>query len=462
MSTSSLSVGATSAAPITIQGLASGLETSAIINALMQAEREPVTHLSAQQAKVKAAESELQSVQSALQKLAQEGSELAVSGAFESTQAASSNEPARVSATASDGAAVGGYEVEVTQLANSAQRTFAFTSPSKAQTVSIDGHEFQLSAGESAKQLASAINGSSSATVYAVVLEGGQLVLSDRATGKSSEFIHVSGEALTEVPETAKEGRNAIFKVDGVEGSSSSNTVADAIPGVTLTLGGLTANGPVTIDVQPPGLEASVVEAKLQAFISLYNSTVETIQTQLSTRPPSNPSSSEYSIGTLFADPELTNLLDDMRTSMYEPIKGLEADMSSPFDIGVSTGAPSSGGSSQASLEGLLTLDPAKLAEAVQSNPAGVQKMLTQFSQGLQLTIEGVSAAGGTMEARINGDASQVTQLQSQISSLDEILLVREKALQQTYAQLEGVLAQNTNQDNYLIEQAEALSNSKS
>ncbi|HUB73325.1 MAG TPA: flagellar filament capping protein FliD [Solirubrobacteraceae bacterium] len=461
MSSSPLSVGSTSGAPITVQGLASGLETSAIINALMQAEREPVTHLSAQQAKVKAAESELQSVQSALQTLAQESSELALSGAFESKQQVSSNEPARVSATASDGAAVGGYEVQVTQLANSAQRTFAFTSPGKASTISIDGQEFNLSAGETAKQLASAVNGSSSATVYAVVLEDGDLVLSDRATGKSSEFIQVSGEALTEVAGTAREGRDAIFKIDGVEGSSSSNTVTDAIPGVTLTLGGLTSNGPVTIDVQPPGLEVSGVEAKLQAFIQLYNSTVETIQTQLATRPPANPSSSEYGVGTLFADPELTNLLDDMRASMYEPLKGLEAEMSSPFDIGVSTGAPSGGGASQSSLEGLLTLEPAKLAEAIQANPSGVQKMLAQFSQGLQLTIEDVSAAGGTMEARINGDASQVTQLQSQISSLDEILLVREKALQETYAQLEGVLAQNTNQDNYLIEQAEALSKAK-
>ncbi len=43
----------------------------------------------------------------------------------------------------SGGAGIGGYEVEVTQLANSAQRTFTFTSPSSEETISIDGQEFQ-------------------------------------------------------------------------------------------------------------------------------------------------------------------------------------------------------------------------------------------------------------------------------------------------------------------------------
>ena len=39
----------------------------------------------------------------------------------------------------------------------------------------------------------------------------------------------------------------------------------------------------MTIDVQAPGPSASAVEAQVQAFVKLYNSTVESIQTQLST-----------------------------------------------------------------------------------------------------------------------------------------------------------------------------------
>ena len=78
-----------------------------------------------------------------------------------------------------------------------------------------------------------------------------------------------------------KEGKNAEYSVDGVAGTSASNTVTNAIAGVTLTLGGLTTTGPVTIDVQAPGASVSAVEAQVQSFVKLYNSTVEAIQKQL-------------------------------------------------------------------------------------------------------------------------------------------------------------------------------------
>ena len=210
MSTSSLGVNSAAGAPITISGLASGLETSKIIAALMAAEREPVTHLSNEQAKLQAEQTQLQSIQSSLQQLASAVSELSLPSLFESPQTVTSNEPARVSATTTSGAAVGGYEVEVTQLANSAQRTFTFASPSSEQAITIDGHEFQIKAGESVKELASAINADSNATVYAAALETGTVVLSNRATGNTgSEFIKVTdpGGALTERAGTAKEAR---------------------------------------------------------------------------------------------------------------------------------------------------------------------------------------------------------------------------------------------------------------
>lgn len=357
---------------------------------------------------------------------------------------------------------MGGYEVEVTKLASSAQRTFTFTSPTKEETITIEGEKFTVKAGESAEEFASKIDTDSSASVYAAALENGSVVLSSRATGNTgSEFIKVSdpGTTLVERPGTERPGKDAEFTVDGVPGSSSSNTVTDAIAGVTLTLSGLTPTGPVTIDVQPPGPNASAVEAQVQSFVRLYNLTVEAIQTQIQTKPPAKvQSTGEYSTGILFGDVELTDLLDGMRDTMYEPAAGLEAGMSSPFDIGISTGAPSgSGTSSQASLEGLLTLDPEKLTEAVKSNPAGVETMLQQWSQGLQGMVDAAGGPGGTIEARVTGDGSQITQLTSQIATMNEMLAQRERALQATYAQLEAVISRNTAQGDWLTSQEESL-----
>jgi flagellar hook-associated protein 2 len=427
----------------------------------MAVEREPVTRMTDAQEKLQGQQKELETVQSSLQQLALAASEFSMPSLFETSQAVISSEPTRVSAATSDGAGIGGYEIEVTQLANSAQRTFTFTSPAAEDTLTIDGNSFTVKAGESAKELADTINSDSSSTVYAAVLEGDTLVLSNRATGNTgTEFIQVSdpGGALVEKAGTAKEGKDAEYKLDGVAGTSASNTVSNAIAGVTLTLNGLTTTGPVTINVQAPGASVSTVEAKVQSFIKLYNSTVEAIQKQLSTKPIAKPTSaSEYGTGTLFGDFELESLLSNMRQSMYEPIAGLAAEMSSPANIGISTGAASAGGASQASIEGLLTLSSTKLAEAVQTNPAGVQQMLEKWSQGLQSTLEAVAGPGGTLEARTNGDTTQITELTSQITTMNEMLALREKALQATYAQLESAISQNTSQADWLTSQEASL-----
>jgi flagellar hook-associated protein 2 len=439
--------------------LASGLDTSSIIAALMSVEREPVTHLTNQETRLQAEGTQLQSIQASLQQLSFSAAEFVLPSLYETSQTVTSSEPSRVEAAVTGGAGVGGYEIEVTQLANSAQRTFTLTSPAGEESITIDGQKFTIQAGEDAKDLASAINASSSSTVYAAVLEGETLVLSNRATGATEGgFIKVTGAALSEVAGTAREGVDAEFTVDGVAHASSSNTVTNAVAGLSLTLTGLTPKGPVTLDVQPPSVSAKQVEAQLQSFIKLYNSTVSAIETQVSTKPPVRPTqAAEFSTGTLFGDQELVGLLDSMRASMYEPIAGLSGELTSPFDVGLSTGAPSAAGASQSSVEGLLTLDPEKLTQAINSNPAGVKQMLQQWSSNLQQLVNNAAEPGGAIEARTRGDGEQVTQLTTRINSLNEQLALREKALQATYAELESVISKNSSQSSWLTQQTEAM-----
>jgi flagellar hook-associated protein 2 len=456
MSTGSLDTSTGSLLSVT--GLASGLDTGSIISALMAAQRLPVTRMTNQQTKLQAEETEMQTLKNSLQQLSFAAADLNLPSLFESSQTVTSSDPARIGATTTSGAGVGGYEVEVTRLANSAQRTFTFTSPAAEESIAIDGQEFTVKAGETAKELAKAITASSKATVYAAALSNGEIVLSDRETGATEgSFIEVSGAALSEVEGSAKEGHDAEFSVDGVAGTSASNTVTDAIAGVTLTLQGLTTTGAVTIDVQPPGASVANVEEKVQAFISLYNSTVEAIETQLTTKPIDNPQHpEELSTGTLFGDPELQALLSNMRTAMYEPIAGLEAGMSSPSDIGVTTGKPA-GTTSHSTLEGLLTLNANTLAEAVKANPAAAQQMLQQWSQKIQTTINAVGGPTGGLASRVNGDADQVTELARQITNMNELLAQKEKALQATYAKLEAAISQTSAQSSWLTRQTESM-----
>ncbi len=133
--------------PINITGLSSGLDTNSIITALLNAERIPITQLTHQQEKLQGQASALASMQSSMRALSFAAFEFRLGTLFENSQAVSSSEPLRVSAATTTGAGVGGYEVEVSQLANSAQRTFTFTPPAGEDTVTIDGGEYTLKAG---------------------------------------------------------------------------------------------------------------------------------------------------------------------------------------------------------------------------------------------------------------------------------------------------------------------------
>ncbi len=82
-STGALSTGTSTGSPITFTGLASGLDTSSIVAALMAVDREPVAHLTAEQSKLAAQQTTLGSIQSSLQKLSFAASEFALPSLFE-------------------------------------------------------------------------------------------------------------------------------------------------------------------------------------------------------------------------------------------------------------------------------------------------------------------------------------------------------------------------------------------
>lgn len=444
---------------ISLTGLASGLNTSSIISALIAAERQPVTQMTIRQEKLQASQGVLAELKGSLQRLSFAVSELALPSLFESGQTASSSEPLRIEATVTSGAAVGGYQVEVKQLATAARRSFTFASPAAEETVTVEGREYKIAAGATAQSLAAKINADGSGKVWAAVTETNTIALSMRETGASgAEYVKVTGASLTEVAGSAHEGHDAEYAVDGAAGTSHTNTLKGAIPGVTLTLKGVTTtSGPVTVDVQPPAPSVSGIESQIQSFVKLYNSTVESIEKQLTTKPPKGArSASEYAIGTLFGNTALSGFLGKMRASMYQAIGGLPAEMASPADIGLSPGA-ATGSSSQAAVEGQLKLDPTKLANAVQSNPAGAKAMLAHWATGLQSLIETVGGPGGMLETSISSDEGQFQELRRRISAMNAAIEVHQADLVQTYAKLEGIISRNSSQNSWLASQSEGL-----
>jgi flagellar hook-associated protein 2 len=462
MSTSA--IGSASAPPLKIQGLGSGLKTEEIISELMSIERRPVTRLEQEQTLQQAQETALRGLQTSLQSLAFSAGELKSPTLFGEAQTVTSSESSRVSASiVGTGAAIGGYEVEVTQLAAASQRTFAFKSPEAEQALSIDGHEVKLSAGESITELVDSINTDSESSVYAAAVNGETVVLSDRATGNTgSGFIEVSDPSgtLTEKAGTAKEGRNAAYSIDGVPGSASSDTLTEAIPGVTMTLSALTTTGPVTINVAPPAPETTKITEQVKAFVKQYNSTLEAIEHEVETKPAAGlQAEAEKTAGRLFGDTELTGLMASMRQTIYTPVEGLPATMSSLASIGVSTGAASGASPySQSAVEGKLTIDEAQLEEAVKSNPGGVEKMLQQWGTSFEGLLNAYAEPGtGTLANRVSGDESEASYMGQQITTLTESLAVRQQGLEARYVALETAMSKISSQSSWLASQLASL-----
>jgi flagellar hook-associated protein 2 len=290
--------------------------------------------------------------------------------------------------------------------------------------------------------------------VYAAATNSGTVVFSSRATGASSAVsVSDSGGALA--VQSSKAGQDALFSIDGVNGSSSSNTVTNAIGGVTLTLTGVTTtSGPVTVNVGAPAPNASNIQSAINTFVTQYNKVISDVQTQLKQQP----STSDPTQGTLYGDPELTDLLTSMRSMMYTGGAGLPAGAATMDDIGVSTGATTgSGAESQSALAGNLTLNATTLTNMLQSNASGVKAILGSWSSRFVGIVDNASDPGGTIAAQISGDSSEISTLGNRISSMQSALNDKQNFLVQQFAQLEAALASNQSQSSWLTSQIASL-----
>jgi flagellar hook-associated protein 2 len=473
-----------SGTPLQVTGLASGLDTNAIVNALMASQQQQVTNLTNQQSGLTAMNTQLQAIQAALTKVADDAQALGNPSLFAYTQTISSTNPTLIGATATsnNGAVVGGYQVSVTQLASACQRTFQFTSPSSADTVTIDGQQISLAAGASAQDLVNAINSNQNASVWATVTaapSGGPatVVLSDRATGApatAGNFIAASDTAgsLTEETQFAQAGVDAEYTINGgATQYSSSNTISGAavsgtpnsttnsgatqtIPGVSLSLNGVTGSTPVTVTVGSPAPSTQNIQTAVQQFITDYNSAISTIQTQLTQAP----SSSDPTQGTLFGDSDLQQLLSNMREQMDATVGGLTGSITSMLDIGVSTGAASgSSAPSQSSISGNLTLDASALTQALTSNGSAVKSMLQSWSINFSFMVDNEASPGGTIDSRVQGDDTQINYLTTQISNLNAANAAKQQQLVNEFAQMEAELSSSQSTSSWLTSQINAL-----
>jgi|GEM_PF-1873178 len=245
----------------------STLDVPGIVSQLMEVANQPITKLDSKISKSNVKISTLGMIKGSLSTLQAALTDLQTPANFSGMSAKFSADGV-ATATVSSSAVAGSYQMEVTQLARaSITNVSGFTT--SADALAWYNHASQA-----------AVKSSADATVLMTSTGNYVLSLKAKATGTAAAFSVTLSAGDVAAGKTSSQYQTALdaqFKLNGVSFTRSSNTVTDALTGVTLnlaaasgttTVGGVTTTIPVTMTVANA---ASAARPKLDAFVKAYN-----------------------------------------------------------------------------------------------------------------------------------------------------------------------------------------------
>ena len=448
-------------AGLSLGGLSSGLDTQAIIDQLMAVDRAPETRMKVQQSVLQARQTALNDIGTRVRNLLATAKSLGDVATWADTQTLDASDATKLTATRLSGAAPGGHEINVSTLARSEQRSYAFQPG--AATLTIGAATVNLTADDDGQVAADKINAAPSSPVYAVWVQDplgdrtkDRLVLTRKDTGEFDQAdLGVSGAAWT-ASETYAAGVNAAFTVDGGQVQySKSNVVKSAIPGLQLTF---KATGTSSVSVTPPGPDQDAVQKKLQDFVDQYNSTVDFIRGKLTEKKvPNATTTTDATKGVLFGDTQLTGLLTQLR-SMVADKTGVSGSVQRLADIGISTGSGSGGAASTDAIAGKLTFDTAKFADAFESGRLDIKAFMTDPTSGIARKLTTLldpvaKPTSGLLDIRAKQAGDQSDDIDEQIAALEVRLSAQQDRLNAQFTAMEQALAQSQSQGSWLSAQ---------
>lgn len=435
-------------------GLASGLDSNAIIDQLVKLESAPLDQLRARQSGIKTQISALADIASKLSELGSAASDLASNGVLGAKSVSTNYAFAAVPGT---GATPGRYSVEVVQLARASKwRSIAFASgashPAGVLQLTVQGKTYdpvQVKPGTSLADVAAALR-AQGAPISVVVLNDGRdsyLSITARDTGLPSgggaavavDFDPAVAPAEGDPPtyDQIQTARNASVRVDGLLFSRAANTISDAIPGTTLTL--KTEAAPVEDLVVATDLEAT--QARLQKFVDAYNGVMKLVQRQL------HPSQTTDRGASLAGDAAVRTLQSKLQGLLTTKV-GLST-VRTLADLAVKTARDGSLSVDAGRLEAAVARDPAA-ANALFSTPTGIGAVV-------QSLVELQTRAGdGVLSARRDGLGDTVKRLDGQAEALQRRIDAFRQNLIRQFTAMEGTVSGLKSIGNFLASQQNA------
>jgi flagellar hook-associated protein 2 len=434
---------------IQLTGLASGLDTESIISQLMAVESRPRTVISNKQASAQARQTALQDIQSKLTALKTANAALKSVTTWGNSQTVESADPTKATVRTVAGASPGGHQLVISQLARGAQATYTYASPATSGSVTVNGVAVAVPAGATLDAAVAAINEAdypAGKAVFAVNVNG-QLAISSRTTGAAGQAA-VTGLGAQSGPGLA--GLDAQGTMDGAPFTSASNVVTSALPGVELTLKGITDATGTSITVGNPGPSADTVVSTVKSFVNGYNNVVDAVRSRITEkRVPGATTTSDAAKGSLFGDSGLSGMLDSLRSTLGT-VTGAPTDAARTLaDLGISTGAATSTLNAD-SVAGKLTLDETALRAKLATDPTAVKKVLAGtgttpagFAQAFDAVLTPLQQANGTISGRLDAASTELGSLADALTRFDDRMTSKETLLRKQFTALETAMAAN-------------------
>jgi flagellar hook-associated protein 2 len=442
---------------VTLSGF-NNIDFSAILEAVMVQERQPFTALGTkksalqqQNTQLGALAGKLSSLQSAAERLSSPDSLNVLS--------ATSSDPATVGVSTSSGSMAGVYDVVVTQRAK-AQVT-ASTSTHGADDVVTTGGTLSLLVGSNPpvnivatgtmtlRQLADEINDAEAgvqASVVQVTPGNYRLVLTATDTGTENAFTFTStmGSSLTfggadgtygQVGDSnAVDAADAQVTVNNVATTSSSNTLTDVVPGVSLTLNAEDSTKTVRVTVSR---DAAALKGQVEEFVKAYNDLVKWVNEQRTAALEGKTNVSREAV--------VRGLHADLRAAVL----GEHGDGTIKRLAAVGIGFDRTG---------QMKIDDTVFNKAVDSDPEAVQELFAGASDGttdgafddLSDIVSTYADAGGLVKKAQTRIDDQVKQLSSRMDVLDAQLTIRRNALQAEFTAADQAMSRLNSQVNSL------------
>jgi flagellar hook-associated protein 2 len=342
-------------------------------------------------------------------------------GAFAEKQGSSSNTDL-LSLTSADATSVAGsHTIVINSLAQTSSEVsgaISDASDTLSGSVTIQGQEFDIDSSDNTlSTLSAAINAADIGVKASVITDssGSRLSLVSGTSGATGQLTvtsslsgAVSGDISFQVGQT---GQDASLTVDGVSVTSSSNTVSNAISGVTFQLLGSSVGNEIQVEITNDNTD---IATAMNSFVTAYNAVIKDINTQEGNDSSGNPEP-------LYGNPTLAMIQSQITGSLFAG--AASGSVGNITQLGISMNN-----------DGTLSLNADTFNSELTSNFSDVVGFLQNsgsFGQTMATTLNnlGTQAPNGAVYLAQQQNSAQEKALNTDISNEDAVLAAQKTQL---------------------------------